>query len=112
MKWAAASCWTPGTSLYAHARGCVQEFGDTSVSGLNFHPTLMALAFQVLAPEALLAFRTSQCLSRWWRKAFHGILNGLFLFFAVRQRREGGIVWMALSRTHVAVHNRSWEQSL
>ncbi len=65
-------------------RGPPQTFGDTQVTGFAYHPTFMALAFQVLAPEALLAFRTFDRLPRPWRKGLHGALNGVAAFFAVR----------------------------
>jgi hypothetical protein len=63
-----------------------QQIGEVEVSGFAYHPTLMVLAFQILAPEALLAFRTFDWVERPYRKRIHGALNGLFFFFAVRNR--------------------------
>ncbi len=43
----------------------------------------MALSFQILGVEGLLAFRSKRVTDHKRKKLLHAILNGLFLFFAV-----------------------------
>ncbi len=90
MAWAmrvSYAAYFPLLSVFIkrHRGGWAGEtFGDTTVAGFGYHPTFLALSFQVLAPEAVLAFRTFASLPRAWQKGLHGALNGCFAFFAVR----------------------------
>jgi hypothetical protein len=96
-----------------------QQIGDVSVSGFAYHPTLMVLAFQVLAPEALLAFRTFDWVARPYRKRIHGVLNSLFAFFAlvgsvivinlhVQERKDGRSSEKHLASFHAILGLAGW----